>query len=786
MLLFCTATSGSLAQPDEQDRSLSPYFHIVGEDASTTAFPLKSTRAEADIVGMIASVKVTQEYQNLGKQPIEAIYVFPASTRAAVHALRMTIGERVVEARIRKTEDARQEYQQALQQGKTASLLEQKRPNVFQMNVGNIMPGDIIRVELSYTELLLSEEGRYSFVYPTVVGPRFANGSEGPLTPPADGWVINPYTPEGQAPLYDLDIRVNLNAGMPVSDLRCVSHATDVTWSGRDQASIALNASEKKGGNRDFILEYRLRGDQMQSGLLLHEGETGNYFLAMIQPPRRVKPEMVPLREYIFIVDVSGSMSGFPLEVSKGLLRDLIGGLGPMDRFNVILFASSDSYLAEHSVPGTPAHIQEALDLIDRQRGGGGTQLLPALRRALAMKTTEGYSRSFIIATDGYVTVEREAFELIRQNLGEANFFPFGIGSSVNRHLLEGMARVGKGESFVLTNAQSASEMADRFREYVQSPVLTDVVVRFEGFEAYDLEPSSIPDVLGERPVMLIGKWKGEPRGSLVLEGISGQGKYRYAIDVSAMRNTGRNNLALKYLWARERIRNLDDMAISGTESSENADEVTSLGLTYGLLTRFTSFLAVDSEVRNAAGNTQTVVQPLPLPQGVSNSATGNLVTAGSTPTFAPQGVYKSVQSTSVREEYVRKSPHIQPQSGDMTFEMATDKPDAQASAPETRGPVFVSGSTGWEVFLRSNYHYPDALKVTGISGIIVIEFMVDGLGRVSDLRVVQGLHPDLDEEALRVVRLSSGKWRPALKYGKPVGQRHTLTLEVSPRMRGK
>ncbi|HRZ76110.1 MAG TPA: VIT domain-containing protein, partial [Bacteroidales bacterium] len=143
MLLFCTATSGSLAQPDEQDRSLSPYFHIVGEDASTTAFPLKSTRAEADIVGMIASVKVTQEYQNLGKQPIEAIYVFPASTRAAVHALRMTIGERVVEARIRKTEDARQEYQQALQQGKTASLLEQKRPNVFQMNVGNIMPGDI-------------------------------------------------------------------------------------------------------------------------------------------------------------------------------------------------------------------------------------------------------------------------------------------------------------------------------------------------------------------------------------------------------------------------------------------------------------------------------------------------------------------------------------------------------------------------------------------------------------------------------------------------------------------
>ena len=147
--------------------------------------------------GVLADVVVTQVYKNDGKKPLEAIYIFPASTRAAVYGMKMTIGKRVIEAKIKKRDEARREYEQARDAGKNASLLEQHRPNVFQMNVANIMPGDRIFVELRYTELLVPTDRIYEFVYPTVVGPRYAGAKEGGSAS-ADRWVANPYLRQGE------------------------------------------------------------------------------------------------------------------------------------------------------------------------------------------------------------------------------------------------------------------------------------------------------------------------------------------------------------------------------------------------------------------------------------------------------------------------------------------------------------------------------------------------------------------------------------------------------------
>lgn len=618
ILLSSLTTS---AKPHEgEDRTLSPYFFVKSDDPGVDRLPLKSHSVKADISGVIADVLVTQTYRNEGKRPLEAVYTFPASTRAAVYGMKMTIGERTITADIEEREKARRDYEQAKQAGKSASLLEQQRPNVFQMNVANILPSDVIKVELRYTELLVPNDAVYEFMYPTVVGPRYSNQSAD-QAPAREKWVENPYLHQGESPTYTFHMEVNLSAGLPIQEITCPSHKVDIAYEGASFSSIQLDPADKFGGNRDFMLRYRLAGRRIQTGLLLYEGEKENFFLAMLQPPKRVTPEQIPPREYIFIVDVSGSMNGFPLNISKKLLKDLISNLRPTDRFNVLLFAGSSSLMAQQSLPATPENVHRAMTLIERQRGGGGTELLPALKRALALPGAKGASRSVVIATDGYVTVEEEAFDLIRNSLGEANMFAFGIGSSVNRHLIEGMARVGMGEPFVITRPDEAPEKADKFRELIESPVLTEVEIDFGGFETYDVEPKYIPDVLAQRPVIVFGKWRGNPEGIIELKGTSGKQSFRQTIDVAAVKPFA-DHAALRYLWARHRIALLSDYNTLNPRN-ERVQEITNLGLTYNLLTAYTSFVAIDTRIRLKGDKAETVKQPLPLPQGVSDLAVG-------------------------------------------------------------------------------------------------------------------------------------------------------------------
>lgn len=621
--LLLLSASGSGAETARAERTLSPYFFVNSAEGNVEQFPLLSTAVEVNIAGVIADVTVTQIYKNEGEIPLEAVYVFPASTRAAVHGMTMRIGERVIQAAVKERGKARQEYEEARQEGKTASLLEQQRPNVFQMNVANILPGDRIQVDLRYTEMLTATEGVYEFVYPAVVGPRYSNQTAA-AAPEQDQWVANPYLQEGQASPTRFDLRAHIGAGLPLQDIRCPSHPVAINYQGQTEATVTLAQDEARpaagAGDRDYILNYRLTGAKIASGLLLYEGEEENFFLLMAQPPQRVAPEEMPPREYIFIVDVSGSMNGFPLETSKSLLADLIKSLRPSDRFNVLLFAAGSSLLSERSIPASPANIQRALTLIDQQPGSGGTELLPALRRALALPHTEGVARTVIIATDGYVDVEVEAFELIRRNLNNANMFAFGIGSSVNRFLIEGMARAGFGEPFVVTEPGAATATAERFRQYIEAPALTDIDVDFGDFEVYDVEPLSLPDVFAERPVILFGKWQGEPAGEITLRGLSGEAvPYRRSFKLQEHPPSDANT-ALRYLWARKRLERLSDMNRM-QEEDVRVQEITELGLNYNLLTAYTSFLAVEQRVRRQGDRIETVEQPLPLPQGVSNLA---------------------------------------------------------------------------------------------------------------------------------------------------------------------
>lgn len=611
------------------DKTLAPYFFVEGADGSTDSFPLKETDVSVTINGVIADTYVTQTYSNEGGSPINASYVFPASTRVSVHGMKMTIGDKVVTAKIKEKEEAKVEFEEAKSEGKSASLLEQQRPNVFNMNVANIMPGDTVHIELHYTELIVSTEGVYQFVFPTVVGPRYVSPSddtEGEM----NDWVAAPYLKEGTVPTDKYNITVNISTGVPISSLTSGTHKVKVAKSNDSTASVTLSNPADYAGNRDYILEYKLTGQELSSGLMLSKDDTENFFMLMVQPPERFKTEDIPSREYIFVLDVSGSMYGFPLDTAKELIRNLVGNLRETDTFNIILFSGAFDQMSAKSLPATEKNIRSAIEYVENEDGGGGTELAPALERAIAIPTDGGTARSIVVVTDGYIYGEKEIFEIINSNLGTTSFFSFGIGSSVNRYLIEGIAKAGLGESFVVTDPDEAADTAERFRSYIQSPLLTDVKVTYDGFQTYDIEPINIPTLYAEKPIVLFGKWRGEPAGTIRITGKTGGQDYVQEIPVSGVEPLEAGS-ALRYLWARTKVERLTDYGNNTGSEEMTKKQVTELGLKYSMMTPYTSFIAVIETVRNPDKDGTDVNQPLPLPLGVSNLAIGGY-TFGSEP----------------------------------------------------------------------------------------------------------------------------------------------------------
>lgn len=609
-LSLCLVSARALAQPDASERTLSPYFVVEGSADNVEPFALESTEVTVHIDGVIADVTVKQAYRNGGDVPLHTHYVFPAGARAAVHGLNLQVGDKRVRAQIRERQAAAEEFERAARSGKTAGLLEQDRPNVFSMDVANVLPGDRVLVEMHYSELLIAQDGQYEFVYPTVVGPRYASmDSEPELAAARSG----PYMARGDSPDSSFELEVALAGAVPLTEIQSASHKLEVRYRDARSAQLRLARAQGYAANRDFILHYRLTGAQLESGLLLSEGARENYFLLMLQPPARVAASAVPPREYVFVLDVSGSMRGFPLDTAKSLIEQLVGGLRSQDSFNVLLFSGQSRLLSERSLPATNTNIRRALELIDDQNAGGGSELEAALERALALPRKPHCSRSVVVISDGYIAQEQGAFELIEQNLDHTNVFAFGIGSSVNRYLIEGVARTGRGEPFVVTRPDEAAAQAQRFRKYIESPVLTDIRVQFKDFDAYDVEPVAQPDLFAERPIIVFGKWRGPRRGSITLSGHGSSGPFAQSLRLAAF-PTGAH-AALPQLWARSRIARLADFS---SDPSASQDEITALGLSYSLLTPYTSFIAVLEQVRNPGGAALDSDVPVALPLGMS------------------------------------------------------------------------------------------------------------------------------------------------------------------------
>jgi len=473
-----------------------------------------------------------------------------------------------------------------------------------------------------------------------VVGPRYAGGA----SPKTDQWMANPHLPAGQHEPYAWDVKVHLQTGIGLKEVSSPSHKIAVNYAGPSTADIKLDQSG--GGNKDFVLRYRLAGDKIETGLLqFEEPSTGlgrpaeKFFALLVEPPKRPTLADIPGREFIFLLDVSGSMHGFPIDTTKELMRNLLPKLRPTDHFNIACFSGANYvWSPSGSRPATEANIKEGIDVILKQYGSGGTELMGGLEAAYAIPPVgKGVSRTVVVVTDGYVGIEAKAFRFIRERLDQANMFAFGIGSSVNRGLIEGMARAGLGEPFIVLGPQKAAEQAEKLRQMIDRPLLTDIEVRFGDSGAYEVAPEKIPDLLAERPLLIYGKYRGDKPARIEISGRTGHGAFHHAVDLRPA-DARPENHALRALWARKWVEILEDeLHMGGGKPVEDA--ITDLGLFYNLLTPFTSFVAIDSEIVNRAGKTDTVRQPLPMPEGVSNYAVAE--SQAILPSSAPAPAYK-------------------------------------------------------------------------------------------------------------------------------------------------
>jgi len=606
----------------------------VRTESGVKALPLQESTFETLVVGTIAETNVSQVFTNPFDEPIEAVYVFPLHQRAAVDDYWVHVGARSLHGEMKRRDEAREIYEQAKEEGRTAGLLEQERPNVFTQSVANIMPGESIEVWMHVVQPLEMEAGRHTLLLPTVVGPRFVPGAPtgrqqatgrspdttavpdaSRITPPA---ALGPAL--GCAPLH---VSVDIEAGLPLLDLRSKLHDVTVTTAGGVSTVELVEGSTV--ANRDFELSWTLSGGEPQAALMVQPTDDGGYFTLTIQPPATLPAEQAVPRDLVFVVDNSGSMSGAPMDTAKAAMRQAIARMNPDDRFQIMRFSESASGLSEAPLANTPANRRRGLAYVDGMQGMGGTHMLAGIEAALGQGWAEGRMPMVLFLTDGYIGDERRIFELISERLGDARLFSLGVGSAVNHHLLDGMAAVGRGSVTHMAAGEAPKEVVERFYQQIGRPVLADVSIDWGGLPVDDVAPARIPDLFVGQPVVVYGRFTGELRGEAVVHGRVGGRDVEIPVVVDVAEATGVEGLSS--MWARTTIEHLlrdpSVYAMSEEQVEARRDRAVELALHHRVLTEYTSFVAVDATVVNPGGEPRAVGVPVEVPVGVSPEGAG-------------------------------------------------------------------------------------------------------------------------------------------------------------------
>jgi Ca-activated chloride channel homolog len=599
----------------------------LNKDNQQQAFPLQHTEVMARVTGNVSRVEVTQTFTNPFNQPLEAVYVFPLPDEAAVDDMEIRVGDRIIRGLIKKRQEAKQVYEQAKREGKTAGLLEQERDNVFTQSLANIKPGEKINVTIRYTNSLKFEKGNYEFDFPMVVGPRYIPNNviadANKVTPPAKA----PETRSGQ----DIGVTVEINAGVPIKGLNSPSHQVQTAQDG-GVTRIQL-ANQNTIPNKDLVLKYQVADTTAQSTVLTDADQRGGHFAAYLIPALQYQPNEIVPKDVVFLMDTSGSQQGQPIEASKELMRRFLKGLNPNDTFTIIDFASVTTQLSDKPLPNTPENRQRAIDYVNKLDANGGSELFNGIQKVLSFPpSVDGRLRSIVLITDGLIGDDERVIAEVQKNLKPGNrLYSFGVGESTNRFLIDRIAELGQGTSQVVMPGEQAAPIVEKFFQHINNPVLTNIQVTWEGSGAApEVYPLKAADLFANQPLVIFGRKGDRSDGSLKIIGTAIGGK-RYEktipVDFANAGNSSSSPLSggIAQLWGRARIKELTSQMFA-KETEVGVKSVTDTALEYRLLSKYTAFVAVSQDKRVEPNSGRTLQVPVETPEGMTQAGNADPV----------------------------------------------------------------------------------------------------------------------------------------------------------------
>ena len=597
-------------------------------------FVLESTRVDAEISSVLARVRVEQVFGNPFAERLEAVYVFPLPENAAVDRYAFEVGEVVIEGVVRERDEARREYEAARDSGQKGALLEEERDDVFTQSIANIPPGERVRVRIEYVHPLAIDGASHVFRFPMVVAPRYIPGT--PLGGPSlgRGWspdtdqvagasrISPPVMPAGQRGGNDVEIRVRIDAGMPIDRVTPVTHEVGVERDSETTATVTLQNGPTIA-NKDFVLEYAVAGERTVLASLAHrnEGDANGYVALVLQPTRDPAPHEIVPREVIFLLDQSGSMDGPPIAQMRVLAQGILEGLDPRDTFRIVAFSSRTRIFDHRALEATTENRARGLDFVRGLAAGSGTELLPALRVALgARRGEEDRPRYLVLITDALVGNDDSVLGFLRHGLFDGvRIFPIAVGAAPNHYLIERAAEIGRGFAMQVTNEDNAAELARRFTKRTAAPILTDLVLDWGGLEVADIVPSPLPDLHAGEPLVVLARFATPGASTVRLRANAAGAAVETDLPVTLPAVETAHD-SIESIWARARVRQIWNRNV-GNETPESRAEITRLGLEHSLVTRYTSFVAVEKEApAPATGKLRSEQIALMLPEGMTAS----------------------------------------------------------------------------------------------------------------------------------------------------------------------
>jgi Ca-activated chloride channel family protein len=584
---------------------------LKGENASP--LPLKKTIILGQVTGPLLSVLVTQHFSNPFSFPLELDYLFPLPSKAAIVDFELRIGSRHIQADIQELEQARQAYEEASRSSQRAGLLEQRRPNLFAIHLTNVLPGEAIEASIRFQDRLKFEDGAFEVVFPMGLTPRYNTRDH----PEESAQTNSPIAQVGDE-IGKVEISLAIDAGARVSDPTSPTHPLRVTRLDDRRMQVSIEGDHIP--DHDFVLRYALQGENVQVYAWTSRDRDGDYMLASLFPPAIPEDYVPPQREFVFVLDRSGSMTGEPIAQARNALRACLRSLNVDDTFRILLFDDKLEWYNQKAANITQGEITHADQYIDKVEGRGGTEILLALQAIFDLAVDPTRARYLVFLTDGAVSAEERALDQIRTRLGTSRLFTFGIGPSVNRALLEQLASLGRGTSEFLQLDEDIEGAIIRFQDRVSFPVLTDLSLAWKGAKGWDIYPRQLPDLFAGQPIEICGRFASSaPDSRLIVYGKrAGQ---EVEVNLALQPAVGKED-AIQRVWNRARVDTLlNQLQNDPSGSSALRQKIIALALQARLVTPFTAFVAIDQDISvKDPGQRQTIHVAQPLPKNLERS----------------------------------------------------------------------------------------------------------------------------------------------------------------------